>query len=74
MEKTLDCTGFTCPLPIVKTNQAMKELQAGDRLRLVTTDPGSVNDIQSWARRTGNALVSSEREDGKFLFLLEKAG
>ncbi|MBI3393653.1 MAG: sulfurtransferase TusA family protein [Nitrospirae bacterium] len=74
MEKTLDCTGLACPLPVVRTNQAMKELAAGDRLRLISTDRGSANDIPSWAKRTGHALVSAQEDGGKFVFVLEKAG
>ena len=74
MEKTLDCTGLACPLPIVKTNQAMKELQAGDRLRLISTDRGSANDVPSWANRTGNTIVSTQEDGGEFVFIIEKAG
>lgn len=74
MEKTLDCTGLACPLPVVKTNQAMKDLHAGERLRLISTDRGSANDIPSWARRTGHAIVSAQEDGGKFVFLIEKAG
>ena len=74
MEKTLDCTGLACPLPVVKTNQAMKDLHAGERLRLISTDHGSANDIPAWARRTGHAIVSAQEDGGKFVFLIEKAG
>jgi tRNA 2-thiouridine synthesizing protein A len=74
MEKTLDCTGLACPLPVVKTNQAMKDLQSGERLRLISTDHGSANDIPAWAKRTGNTLVSAQEDSGKFMFVIEKAG
>ncbi len=74
MEKTLDCTGLSCPLPIVKTGQAFKDLIPGERLRLITTDPGSANDIRAWVKRTGNTLVSAQEDGGKFMFVLERAG
>jgi len=73
-EKTLDCAGLSCPLPIVKTSQAMKHLAAGERLRVIATDPGARNDIKAWAVRTGNRLVSLEDVGGTLTFLLEKGG
>ncbi len=68
----LDCKGLNCPLPILKTKKAIDTLASGQVLKLMATDPGSVNDVNAWARRTGNALVSSEKEGNVFVFYLQK--
>jgi tRNA 2-thiouridine synthesizing protein A len=70
--RTLDLKGLACPLPIVHTARAMKELASGDLVEVFATDPGSVPDFRSWARATGNELVEEGREDGVFRFLLRK--
>ena len=71
-DQLLDCSGMLCPMPIVKTSKAMKELQAGQVLKMIATDAGSPPDIEAWSRQTGNELLSSTTEDGKFVFFLKK--
>jgi tRNA 2-thiouridine synthesizing protein A len=70
--KTLDLKGLSCPLPIVKTAQAMKELQSGDLLEALATDPGSVPDFSAWCRSTGNELVEQTQGEGVFRFVIRK--
>lgn len=70
--ETLDCTGLQCPLPVIKTAQAMKKLSDGQVLELLATDPGVEPDMKAWAARTGNALVSIEQQDGVFHVLLRR--
>jgi len=72
-DQVLDCTGLLCPMPIVKTSKAMKELQSGEILKMIATDAGSPPDIEAWARQTGNELLRSTTEDNKFVFYLKKA-
>ncbi|MGM0605309.1 MAG: sulfurtransferase TusA family protein [Halobacteriota archaeon] len=64
--ETLDVKGLSCPMPIVKTKQAVDELSAGDVLEVVATDSGSMSDIQGWASGTDGVdlLEQSEGEDG----------
>ena len=69
----LDCTGMLCPMPIVKTSKAMKELESGKVLKMIATDAGSPPDIEAWSRQTGNELLRSTVEDSKFVFFLKKA-
>lgn len=69
---TLDLKGLSCPLPIVKTAQAMKTLMPGDEIEVLATDPGSVPDFAAWTRSTGNTLVSSSEQGGVFRFVLRK--
>ena len=70
--RSLDLKGLSCPLPIIKTAKAMKELAPGDLLEAVATDPGSVSDFKAWAQTTGNRLVESSQSDGVFRFVLMK--
>ena len=69
----LDCSGLLCPMPIVKTSKAMKELQPGQILKMISTDAGSPPDIAAWSRQTGNELLLSTTEGNKFVFFLKKS-
>ena len=66
----VDAKGLACPMPIVKTAQAMKALAPGALLEVVATDPGSVKDFAAWAKTTGNELVESTAEGGVYRFVL----
>ena len=70
--RTLDVRGMSCPLPIVHTSKAMKELASGDLIEVLATDPGSVQDFSAWCRATGNELVEQTREDGVFRYVVRK--
>ena len=70
--KTLDLKGLSCPLPIVKTAQAIKELEPGDIIEALATDPGSVPDFAAWTRSTGHELIEQTEEGGVYLFLIRK--
>lgn len=71
-DQVLDCSGLLCPMPIVNTSKAMKELQAGQILKMIATDAGSPPDIEAWSRQTGNELLRSTTEGDKFVFFLKK--
>jgi tRNA 2-thiouridine synthesizing protein A len=73
VDQELDARGLLCPMPIVKTAKAMKELPAGAVLKLLATDRGSVTDVPAWADTTGNELLEWHEEDGTFVFLIRKA-
>ena len=72
-DKELDASGLACPLPIVKTKKALGAMASGQVLRVVATDPGSVCDMEAFAEQTGNALLESGQEGGKYVFFLKKA-
>jgi len=72
--RTLDVKGLSCPIPIVKTAQAMKQLVAGDVIEVLATDPGSVKDFAAWSKATRNPLIESSQEGGVFRFVLQKKG
>jgi tRNA 2-thiouridine synthesizing protein A len=69
---TLDLKGLSCPMPIIKTAKAMKQLAPGQLLEAFATDPGSVPDFKAWAQATGNPLVETSQEGGVFHFILKK--
>lgn len=71
--QTLDTKGLNCPLPILKAKKAIKDLQSGDVLEVLATDPGSVKDFEAFSRATGNELMEWSEDDGVFRFLLKKA-
>jgi tRNA 2-thiouridine synthesizing protein A len=71
-DQQLDATGLNCPLPILRTKKALTSLQSGQVLHVIATDPGSVKDFEAFARQTGNELLESREEAGKFYFLMRK--
>ena len=68
----LDLSGLTCPMPLLKTKQALNKLAAGAVVRVVATDPASERDFRVFAEQSGNRLLSAEKADGKFTFVLRK--
>ena len=71
--KTLDCNGMLCPMPVVKTNKALKELQIGDILEMTATDPGSLPDMEAWARQTAHELLEAiDNGNDNYRFVIKK--
>ena len=70
--KVLDASGLACPMPIVKTSQAIKELETGDVLKLISTDRGSCTDVPAWTESTGHELLEQTEEDDAFVFFIRK--
>ena len=71
-DQELDTRGLTCPLPILKTKKSLNELASGQVLKIVATDPGSVKDMQAFAKQTGNALLAANEDDDTFTFYMRK--
>lgn len=67
----LDCKGMFCPMPLVQLKKATKNMQPGQVLRLVATDPGSKRDVPAWAEKTGNMILDSSEEDKEFTFIIK---
>jgi len=70
--ETLDCSGLLCPLPVYQAALVLNRLTAGERLRLITTDPGALRDVPAMARQRGDALLSVVEEESRQIFELEK--
>ncbi|MCK4844535.1 MAG: sulfurtransferase TusA family protein [Candidatus Heimdallarchaeota archaeon] len=70
--KTLDVKKLNCPLPILKTKKAMNDIEIGEYLEVLATDPGSVSDFQAWCNSTSHELVESYQENGIFKYIIKK--
>ncbi len=68
----LDASGLNCPLPILRAKKALTGMTSGQVLHIIATDPGAVKDFEAFAKQTGNELVESRKEGGKFHFLMKK--
>lgn len=72
MSATLDARGLNCPLPILKTKKAIKEVPVGETLKVLSTDPGSVKDMDAFCRTTGNDLVETGQDGNTYTFLIRR--
>jgi tRNA 2-thiouridine synthesizing protein A len=70
--KVLDCKGKCCPEPILDIKNAMGELKSGDVVELLATDAGSVNDMASWSKRTGNKILEQKQDGSTYVFYVQK--
>lgn len=70
--RELDTRGLNCPLPILKTKKALADMQSGEVLKVVATDPGSVRDFQAFARQTGNELLKQTPVGDEFIHYLRR--
>jgi tRNA 2-thiouridine synthesizing protein A len=68
----VDARGLSCPMPIVKTAQAMKTIGSGELLEVLATDAGSVKDFAAWSRTTGHELVEQSADGGVYRFVLRR--
>jgi tRNA 2-thiouridine synthesizing protein A len=72
-DKELDARGLNCPLPILRTKKSLAEIASGEVLRIASTDPGSVKDMQAFAKQAGNELLATQQDGGEFVFFMRKA-
>jgi tRNA 2-thiouridine synthesizing protein A len=71
-DQVLDCSGMACPLPVVKTSQAIKRIEPGQVLELLATDPGVEPDMRAWTARTGNELIGITSQGDVFHVLIRR--
>ncbi len=71
-DKELDARGLNCPLPILKAKKALNDMQSGQVLKIVATDPGSVRDFQAFSKQTGNELLSQSEANKEFIVFLRR--
>jgi len=72
VDKELDARGLNCPLPILKTKKSLADMTTGQVLKVISTDAGSVKDMQAFANQTGNVLVSQSEVNGEYVFMMQK--
>jgi len=70
--KEVDSRGLNCPLPILKAKRALADMQTGEVLRVIATDPGSVRDFQAFAKQTGNTLLDQQTVDKEFIHFMRR--
>jgi tRNA 2-thiouridine synthesizing protein A len=71
-DKELDARGLNCPLPILRAKKALTDMQSGQVLKIVATDPGSVKDFQAFSKQTGNELLSHAEARKEFTFFMKR--
>jgi tRNA 2-thiouridine synthesizing protein A len=69
---TVDARGLSCPMPIVKTAQAVKPLASGALVEVLATDPGSTKDFVAWCRQTGNELLEQSVDGAVYRFVIRR--
>lgn len=72
VSKTLDLKGLSCPMPLVKISKGIKDVEVGEVLEAVTTDPGSLTDIPAWSRTTGQEIIETNKDGDVFRFLIRR--
>lgn len=71
-DRQIDCIGLFCPMPIVKTREAIEDMVVGQVLEMTSDDPGSDPDMKVWARRSGHELLAVARDGAVFRFRVRK--
>ena len=72
-DQELDARGLNCPLPILRAKKTLNGMAAGEVLKIISTDPGSVKDFEAFASQTGNELLESTEEGSEFYFMMKKS-
>ena len=72
-DQELDASGLNCPLPILRAKKTLNGMGSGEVLHIIATDPGAVKDFEAFAKQTGNELMESREDSGKFHFLMKKS-
>jgi tRNA 2-thiouridine synthesizing protein A len=71
-DREVDARGLNCPLPILRAKKALAELQSGQVLKVMSTDPGSQRDFQAFSRQTGHELLRTDAGDREWTFFLKR--
>jgi tRNA 2-thiouridine synthesizing protein A len=72
-DQVLDASGLNCPMPILKTKKSLSKMDPGQVLEVISTDAGSVKDIEAFCNQTGNKLISIQEVESKYIFTIERA-
>lgn len=72
VSKVMDLKGLACPMPVVKVSKGIKEVEMGQVIEAITTDPGSLTDFPAWARTSGNEIVKTDQESDVIKFYIKR--
>jgi tRNA 2-thiouridine synthesizing protein A len=70
-DQTLDAKGLNCPLPILRAKKALNNMDQGQTLEVLATDPGAVKDFEAFCRTTGNSLIESRMDGDVYAFVIK---
>ncbi|MFQ5433250.1 MAG: sulfurtransferase TusA family protein [Anaerolineae bacterium] len=71
-DQVLDCSGMLCPVPVIKTSKAIKQIEVGQVLKMISTDPGAPPDMNAWVKSTGHEMLNSHQEGDKYVFYFRR--
>lgn len=71
-QHTLDCRNLLCPMPVIRTQNALKELSEGELLEVTCTDPGTLSDIPTWCRINQHEVISTDEVEHEIVFVIKK--
>ena len=72
INQELDARGLFCPMPIIKVNKLMKQMEPGEIVRVLATDPGSQRDMPAWVKKTGNTILQTDVDDCIYIYIIRK--
>ncbi|MEH6628116.1 MAG: sulfurtransferase TusA family protein [Motiliproteus sp.] len=72
IDQTLDASGLSCPLPLLKAKQALNKLEQGQILKVIATDAGSVRDFKAFTDQSGDQLLESLEQEGSYIYIIRK--
>ncbi len=72
-DKVMDLKGLPCPMPVVKVSKGIKDVEVGQVIEAITTDPGSLADFPAWARTSGNEILETKQGDGVIKFYIKRS-
>lgn len=72
IDQVLDASGLSCPLPLLKAKQALNRMRAGEVLRVIATDPGSVRDFKAYTDQSDHELLQSFSDDGRYIYTIRR--
>jgi len=70
--KELDLKGMPCPMPVVKVSQGIKEVEVGEVIKALSTDPGALTDFPAWARTSGNEILKTDQDGNVITFYIKR--
>jgi tRNA 2-thiouridine synthesizing protein A len=72
VDKVMDLKGLPCPMPVVKVSKGIKEVDVGQVIEAISTDPGALADFPAWARTSGNEILDTVQDNGVIKFYIKR--
>lgn len=67
---TLDCHRLLCPMPVIRVQDQVAQMQPGDEVEAICTDPGALNDIPAWCRINGHQVIETREQDDEYIVVV----